>query len=54
MTKEQTIKELEAMRVKVIRELPHVNCKPEKGEPCNCYKYNMLTELDQSIWLIKR
>ena len=51
MTTEQTIKELEAMRVKVIRELPHINCKPNYIRPCTCYK-SYLNKVFKTLYII--
>jgi len=56
MTREETIVNLEEMKRKVIREMPHVNCffNPDlPEEKCSCYKIHLITLLDMSIMDVK-
>jgi len=52
--KEQTIKDLQEMKRKVIREMPHINCFPRPWLKCSCYKHKLIYELDIAILKVSR
>lgn len=41
MTPIEAVAELMEMRRTVTRKMPHVDCVPAPGSPCNCYKLSI-------------
>lgn len=58
MKPDKVVAELMEMRRKVLREMPHVDCRPVMFEgacvtTCNCYKSNLLRDLRAAEMLVR-